>query len=241
MELFCLSEKGNYRAENEDCVCSELNEIYALSVVCDGMGGAAAGQIAASKASERFITYATTALKAGEDLRIPATLISAAESANKVVYNLSVDVDDYSGMGTTLVAIYLKNASGYIVNIGDSRAYKISHQNIQRLTHDHSYVQELVDLGLLSEAEALHHPRKNLITRAVGIQKNVHTDIFETDVTPGDVFVLCTDGLSGVLTDLQILSIVQQGGGAEIIGKNLVQAAMEFGSKDNITASVIIV
>ena len=241
MDFFCLSEKGKYRADNEDCVRSELNESYALSVVCDGMGGEAAGRIAADKASERFMAYATTALKTGNDLRIPATLISATESANRVVYNLSMDVEEYSGMGTTLVAVYLSDSIGYVVNIGDSRAYKISGQSIQRLTHDHSYVQELVDLGLLTEPEAKRHPRKNLITRAIGIQRHIQTDIFETEVAPGDIFVLCSDGLCGVVTDGQILSLVLQGGGAEKIGSRLIRAAMELGSRDNITVSVIAV
>ncbi len=240
MRIFGLSDIGKVRLENQDCFAVRTLSAGVLAAVCDGMGGAAAGMVASDIACRSFIEHASAALEAGGGEKAAESLGAGADKANRDVYSRSMRDPECEGMGTTLVALYANNDGVTLLNVGDSGAYRISNGVMTKLTHDHSLVQELMDLGRLTREQARRHPRKNIITRVIGGERNVRSDIFEAEAGEGDVFLLCSDGLTNTLSDEAITACCPQGGDPEKICGALIDAALSAGARDNVTVVVLI-
>ena len=239
MEHFGLSDKGRHRAENQDSFAACGVGDGLLAVVCDGMGGAAAGFLASDMAAARFLSFARSGLESAGGGACGDILREASDAANSKVYHFSRQSEEYMGMGTTLVGGYFRPDSATFVNVGDSRAYRIARDGIVRVTKDHSYVQQLVDGGVITPAQAQHHPRRNIITRAVGTEPFVQSDIFELPVRPGDIFLLCSDGLTNAVEESELHRLALASGDAETACRSLVDAALENNARDNVTVVVI--
>ena len=239
MNSFGLSDKGRYRAENQDSFDVAELDGGVLAVVCDGMGGAAAGLIASDLACVRFVGLARTGLDAENAESDGRVLRDAAEAANRMVYHQSRAGEEFNGMGTTLTAGFFREREATIVNIGDSRVYRIARDGVTQITKDHSLVQTMVDRGEITPAQARRHPRRNLITRAVGTDAFVECDIFETAVRKGDYFLLCSDGLSNAMDDAELHRLVMAADTAEAACRALIQTALDNNARDNVTAVVV--
>lgn len=239
MKLWGITHRGVVREENQDAYAVHtLSDHQLLAVVCDGMGGARAGKVASAMAVEAFQELFTQLWNAGvlngEDM-----LESAAAHANEAVYHRSTTDDNCFGMGTTMVAVLLNGTHASILNEGDSRAYYITPESITRVTRDHSLVEDLVRRGDLTPDQARIHPHKNLITRALGSEAALHADLFTLEVEEGSFFVLCSDGLSNIVSDQEILYEVLHGGPAESCCQRLLDIAIKRGAPDNVTVVVI--
>ena len=233
------TDKGRYRAENQDTFRIMPRGGGLLAVVCDGMGGAAAGRLAAEMAVERFVSVVGAGLDEAEEENIGDLLRQAVDAANRHIYQFAGESDEYAGMGTTLVGAWLRGGTAVIVSVGDSRAYKVTEEGIAQITRDHSLVQQMVDIGLLTSAQARRHPRRNIITRAVGSEPFVTCDVFTLPVLPGDVFLLCTDGLSNGVEDETMREIILGAPDLNSACGTLLERAAAGGSRDNITALLL--
>ena len=225
---------GLKREENQDAVRCEYFGHNVLAVVCDGMGGERAGKEASELAIEEFFQRFSADYKeslSDEDIR--KLLISSVSAANSVIYTRArFDFKNF-GMGTTCVAATIADDILYVANVGDSRLYLID-KSITQVTKDHSLVAELVRKGTLDATQAKGHPDKNIITRAIGAAPNVDIDFFEVELTPGDIVLMCTDGLTNMVEDDEILSIVRRGVDVADAAENLIKMANHNGGKDNI-------
>jgi protein phosphatase len=240
MEVWGKTDKGKVRALNED---NYFIDAYGgdaiLGVVCDGMGGANAGEVASGLAvnsvSESFSGRITAPL---EPRSSAVMLLDAVSEANRRIYEKSLDDISCSGMGTTLVAALVYGNFAVIANIGDSRAYYIRNAKMTRLTRDHSVVEDLLLSGELTEEEAKVHPKRNLITRALGTEPVIECDIYEQAVAQGDHILLCSDGLTNMAEESEILETVTSCGG-ERACEELIALANARGGKDNISVVLI--
>ena len=234
MKVFVQTDTGRVRPINEDSYYLP-REGERFCAIADGMGGHNAGEIASAMAVRVF---------SGE-MRMSrwidgVSMRRAVERANAAVHARSRCVEQYSGMGTTFTALALSNGSAYVAHVGDSRAYLIRRGSILRITVDHTLVEEMVRKGLITPQEAKHHPKRNYITRALGTADQVTVDLMQIALEPGDVFFLCTDGLSNHLEDRDILELTQSGCGWEEKLQQAVQAALDDGGSDNITAMYVV-
>lgn len=239
MKAFGLTDIGKVRRENQDSFSIQEFSDGILAVVCDGMGGAAAGHLASEIGCTAFMTHAAASLEAGGKSKVAESLGNAVEIANREVYRRSMEDIECEGMGTTLVAVYANASGATLINVGDSGAYRISGGRMTKITHDHSLVQEMMDSGKITQEQARRHPRKNIITRVVGGEMNVRSDMFEADVREGDVFLLCSDGLTNALTDTDILFCVEHNRQPSEICRALIDMALEKGARDNVTSVVL--
>lgn len=239
MQVFAKTDKGKVRSINQDAFyVNTLSDGAVLAVVCDGMGGASAGDIASKTAVEIISQYVLNAYNpsmTSDD--ITRLLDNAISSANLEVFTLSQKNEELIGMGTTAVVAVVREAQAIICNVGDSRAYRVN-DNLVQLTRDHSVVQSLVESGKLSPEEARVHPKKNVITRALGVEENVLSDGYCVYLGENDKILLCTDGLSNYVTQESILRIVNDNA-LDNITDLLVKEANQNGGRDNITAAVI--
>ena len=224
-----------------------------LGVVCDGMGGALGGGEASSTALEAFCDHFDSAVRGQTEevlhlipgKRIKRWLIESTDDANEMVYIKSCSEADLKGMGTTLVACFKLKNKLHCINVGDSRIYIILENSIIQVTHDHSYVQFLVDLGKMTKDEARSSINKNIITRAIGSDSTVEVDYFPIDINELDssplAVLLCTDGLSNMVSDKEILNVFKNniGSGFDATTQALIDRANENGGNDNITAVLI--
>ena len=232
-----LTDRGRKRSSNEDAYGISVER--GVYVVCDGMGGAAAGEVASSLAVEevmRQLTGLGTAPCAAEAEQ-------AICAANQTILDRSHGNPRLSGMGTTLVALIAEERHASILNVGDSRGYLLRHQCLQQITRDHSLVEEQVMMGKMNRMEAMQSPLRNVITRALGTQAGVTPDIFEIDPEPGDLFLLCSDGLTRELSDAEIESLLSLDSdpdqSLEDLCARLVNAANKAGGGDNITCLLV--
>lgn len=250
MLFYGKTDVGKRRAANQDdFIIKTYSGDTLVAVVCDGMGGANGGNIASAVASSAFVRKldeAEAEHSAFFDLSeddIPALLDEAAAEANISVYDKSGEDPSLIGMGTTLVGCILRGEALFVVNIGDSRLYIVrADGTIEQVSHDHSYVQYLVDLGKMTPEEAKNSKNKNLITRAVGTERNVEADTFIAELCHGDSVVICSDGLSNQLDDSEIADIVSsaaEAGDLESACESLVDLANERGGPDNITSVIL--
>ncbi len=241
MQAWGLSDPGMVRTQNQDAfVMEELSENARLAVVCDGMGGALAGNVASQLALEIFTAQVRFAWQEGLSHEAAASLLrGSVNAANEAVYQRAVNDPECTGMGTTLVAALIDSGTLHIVNVGDSRAYVTGKSGIKLVTTDHSFVQLMVQRGELSLEEAKNHPGKNLITRAVGTEKMVASDVYHLDADSWESLVLCSDGLSNVMADQEILFEVAHGEKQEDCCQRLLAIAQNRGAPDNVTVVVV--
>ena len=220
----------------------QLDRNTALFVVCDGMGGAKSGNVASSLAMDVFIqevrrVYHTGQTQADTD----QMLEGAVKLANFTVYDQGQQFTDFSGMGTTLVAALVHNLSVTVINVGDSRAYRVDADGVRQITVDHSVVQMMIDRGELTPEQAKTYPGKNYITRAVGPEAVVLSDIFHLDLQKGNCLLLCSDGLSNMMDDQEILFEVVHGVKKEHCCQRLLDIAKNRGAPDNVTSVMVLI
>lgn len=239
MNLWGITDRGVVREENQDAYALlHLSQGQQLAVVCDGMGGARAGNVASTMAVEAFSNVFTALWDAGE--RSAQVLMqTAASKANEAVHHRAMTDSACRGMGTTMVAVYLDGSCAMVLNEGDSRAYLITPDSISQVTQDHSLVEDLVRRGELTPEQARIHPNKNLITRALGSEIALHADLFELDVKAGQFFLLCSDGLSNVVSEQEMLYEILHGGPVEQCCDRLLEIAIKRGAPDNVTVVLV--
>lgn len=231
------TETGYVRRTNEDslCVCPDLG----LFAVADGMGGHQAGEVASKTALEELERYLRNNLKTTAGA---GTLLArGVQEANRVVYRLSLSEAGCRGMGTTLSAALVRGHELYMAHVGDSRGYLLRQGRISQLTEDHSLVQEMVKSGGLTAEQAREHPRRNVLTRALGTGNLVDVDCSKVSLEVADLILLCSDGLTGHLRPEEIAFLIYRADGLEQAVKDLVQAALDRGGTDNITIILLAV
>ena len=243
MQSWGLTDQGCVRKQNQDAYKMEqLDRSSILGVVCDGMGGAKSGNIASSLAVEVFVQEVKQSWKPNlSQDKIDQILRSAVKLANFTVFDQSQQFEEFDGMGTTLVAVLIHGKKATVVNVGDSRAYGIDESGIRQVTKDHSLVQMMVERGDLKPEQAKTYPGKNFITRAVGTEPIVMCDIYHWDVSKGDYLLLCSDGLSNLMDDQEILFEVVHGVNKQHCCKRLLSIAQNRGAPDNVTSVLILV
>lgn len=208
-----------------DCPVGKLPNLY---LVADGMGGHKAGGFASKYAVETIVEV----VNSSKDEDVFSVLYQAVVEANYRIRRKAAEDESMTGMGTTLVAATVMNDVLRVANVGDSRLYLVN-DKIQQITIDHSYVEEMVRMGGLDREQARNHKNKNIITRAIGAQSTVNPDFFEVNLKKGDRIFMCTDGVSNMLTDEEILSILNEDGTEEERIERIVAAANEHGGRDN--------
>ena len=241
MECFGLTDKGRVRPTNQDIYQIEAREENqtALLVVCDGMGGANAGNVASRFAAQVFTESIKAELTRPLDAKERQELmVHALEEANQTVFSLAGRQPEFRGMGTTLVAALVQGGEATVLNVGDSRAYLFDGENLRQLTEDHSYVEEMRRQGRITAEVARTHPQKNLITRVVGVEPAVEGDLFEVALRKNEVLLLCSDGLSGMAEDQQIAAAIKNAKTLALAGDALLTLALEGGGRDNITVAL---
>ena len=241
MQSWGLTDPGCVRKQNQDAYQIEkLDRSSLLCVVCDGMGGAKSGNVASSLAIDVFVQEIRRCWTSGMDAaRIDQAMIGAVKLANFTVYDQSMQFEEFDGMGTTLVAVLIRGRKVTVINVGDSRAYGIDRNGIRQLTRDHSLVQLMVDRGELTPEVAKSYPGKNFITRAIGTEPTIQSDLFHLSANKGDFFLLCSDGLSNVMDDQEILFEVVHGVKKEHCCQRLLDIAKNRGAPDNVTSILV--
>lgn len=239
MRAYGLSDIGKVRESNQDCFAVSVDGAQPVwAVVCDGMGGANGGYYASNTAVGAFSHGMDISFEGLKSKQIENVMCEAVKNANQSVYKTSLEQPELSGMGTTLVAAVVLGDSAHIVHVGDSRAYLIGGDKISRLTTDHSVVQQLVELGQITEEEARVHPEKNMITRAVGVKEDVSADAGSVKLRKNDAILLCSDGLSNLVEEEEMRDIVATTPHEEA-AELLISLALSRGGADNITAVII--
>lgn len=229
-----LTDRGRKRPSNEDAFGLSIER--GVYVVCDGMGGAAAGEVASNLAVAEMMRLLTERPWTSPP---PIEAAEAVTAANEAIFSRSQRNAKLNGMGTTLVALLVEDRSAWMVNVGDSRGYRLRNSHLEQITLDHSLVEEQIRLGQMSKQEALRSPLKNVITRALGTQKVVTPDVFEFETVPGDLYLLCSDGLVRELSDSVVESLLRLDLTLEEMCSKLVEAANEAGGHDNITCLLV--
>jgi protein phosphatase len=231
-----LSDCGHYRPSNEDAFGrSEESGVY---LVCDGMGGAAAGEVASSMAAAEVLCLLSRRAESGV-APLEDRIKQSIRAANEAIYSRSQNDFQLSGMGTTLVGLVTEGRRVLVFNVGDSRCYRLRKLHLEQISLDHSLVEEQVRMGLLTHAEARRSPMRNIITRALGTQPTVEPDLFELGTEAGDIFLLCSDGLTGEIADSLIESMLGADLPLDQLCASLVNAANAAGGHDNITCLLV--
>ena len=243
MQIWGLTDPGNIRSQNQDAYnIVEFGHDRALMIVCDGMGGAKSGNVASSMAAEAFVAEVRRSQRLALSVeRVKQILLGALELANKAVYEHAKLGDEYSGMGTTLVAAFLLKNTAVVINVGDSRAYHFSAQGVHQVTRDHSIVELMVQRGELTPEQAKTYPGKNLITRAVGTEPEVEGDLYVQELHKDDCLLLCSDALSNEMDDQEILFEVVHGMKKSTCCERLLSIAKNRGAPDNVTVVLVAV
>lgn len=230
--IYTIRTETGKRAHNEDYgyIPAESNALPFIAV-SDGMGGHAAGEVA----SKMTINGVLEQLRHCHEDNPVSALRRAISRVNLDVYRTAQDSESLRGMGATLVCTVLGSRRYVVANVGDSRLYHFDGETMEQVTTDHSLVEMLVQSGSISREEARTHPRRNVITRAIGIGLSVDIDLFDRSWKPDDVLLLCSDGLCGSVTDERLCSILRQGGSLDVLADTMVREALQNGSSDNIT------
>lgn len=239
MKYSVLTDIGRTRTKNQDSAFATEERVGILPnlfIVADGMGGYHAGEYA----SQRTIEIVCDAIRLGSVSAQPAELLTdGIVRANEQIRAEAAVDEDKSGMGTTIVGVSVFDGRILVANVGDSRAYLLHDGNLMQITRDHSVVSEMVRKGEISAADAWNHPKRNLITRAVGAEDTIQVDFFDEEVVRGDRILLCSDGLTSMLRDEEIRKILIDDNALDATTQSLVDAANAAGGADNITALVI--
>lgn len=241
MQISAKTDVGIVRTTNQDSMAygSFENGTTAWAVVCDGMGGMAAGNVASAEAT-RVISGA---FEQNLSPRSSASFInnllkSSIESANAIVYDMANQNEDMRGMGTTVVSVAIVKGVAYFAHAGDSRAYLLTDGEIKQITTDHSVVQSMVESGHITSDEAKNHPNKNIITRAIGVASNIDIDFTDIEVKTDDILILCTDGLTNCI-DEELMKFAASDNDFESLAERFVDLANQNGGNDNITVVAI--
>ena len=232
------SDKGRNRELNEDA-CAVVAEAR-LFIVADGVGGNNAGEIASRTAVETCRDFMSINHLAGVSERDIGDLFDACLArANDSVVEAGRQQPENRGMATTLVLCHVREDKAYFANVGDSRAYLYADGQLLQITEDHSYVNALIRMGVLTEEEARHHKRGHVITKAIGAELTVEGDQYDVEIREGDILLLCTDGLYGELSKEEIIAILQDDQDMQVLTERLVDRANQLGGRDNITAITV--
>ncbi|MDH5537798.1 MAG: Stp1/IreP family PP2C-type Ser/Thr phosphatase [Rhizobacter sp.] len=236
-EFFSATDTGRARNNNEDSVA--VDEAAALMILADGMGGYNAGEVASSMVTSFIKTelgrWLSEASSNASDTDVRRAMDICLDNANRAIFNAANSNPQYTGMGTTLVMGVFRDGRLLLGHVGDSRAYRLRAGRLTQITHDHSLLQEQIDAGLITPEQAAFSTNKNLVTRAVGVEDTVLLETHLHDVLPGDIYLLCSDGLSDMLDDESILQVLL---GCDSLSEGaaaLVDAANDAGGKDNIS------
>lgn len=230
-----VSDRGRVRDHNEDAICWDVPGGWAI--LADGMGGHLAGEVASTLAIET-IANSLNALEAGEPEQVKDLVRGAVAAANSVIHTRAQADICCSNMGTTVVVAFFHDGLMSCAHVGDSRLYRFNDEGLTQLSHDHSLVQELVDVGFLSQEEAALSVHRNIITRALGLRDDVEVDGFQVAVAPGDLFLLCSDGLSDKINDEELERYLGDGE-LDTLAHQLVAKANDRGGEDNISVILI--
>lgn len=236
MKAFALTDVGRNRETNQDYVYCSQNAVGNLPnvfIVADGMGGHKAGDVASVTA----VTTVLNTIKASEKKDIISVIEEAISTANETLFEKSKINEEWEGMGTTLVLATVVEDTLYVANVGDSRLYLID-DDIRQITRDHSFVEEMVSIGEINKDEARHHAKKNIITRAIGVESKTTADYFEVQFSKGAKILMCSDGLTNMVEDKDIFGTVSQNESKEAVHK-LISLANENGGKDNIAVLIV--
>jgi len=241
MQVWAMTDTGLVRRQNQDAygyVQIEQRQ-QTLAVVCDGMGGPKGGEIASKLAVDTFLSSVQSHLRADmapEQIREVASF--AAALANNAIRTMAAEREECHGMGTTLVSAVTYDGGVVISNVGDSRAYRITAEGIHRISKDHSFVEELVERGEITEDEARKHPKRNYITRALGAEDSLNCDGYIVALEQGDYILLCTDGLVATVTDEQMYHEIT-GHDPDSCMERLLEISKANGAADNVTALLL--
>ena len=230
MKAYYKSHVGLVREQNEDTVL--VDEQRGIFILADGMGGHNAGEVASLLAAETLRDALQRQTASADLLRL------AFRRANRAVFERQLGEESLSGMGTTLTALWEEGDHVLLGHVGDSRAYLYAGGRLRQISEDHSYVADLVRAGAITEEEAFHHPRRNVITRAVGTDESVRADVVEILKAPGEKWLLCSDGLTDLVRDPEIAEILAQFSGQEAV-EQLVDKALLYGGKDNVSVLLV--
>lgn len=237
LNTFSITDIGKKRKLNEDYVFTSREPIGNLSnvfIVADGMGGHKAGDYASKYTVETIVAEIQRSFE-----KNPVKILSKAiEIANAHIREKSMEDESLEGMGTTVVAATLMGKYLQVANVGDSRLYVVN-EEIKQITRDHSLVEEMVRMGGIDRQEARNHPDKNIITRAIGVSDKVEVDFFSVELRPGDIILMCSDGLTNMLEDEEIREILRKSSDLESKAGELVKTANNNGGKDNIAVILI--
>ena len=237
LEFFSATDTGRARNNNEDSIA--IDEAAALVVLADGMGGYNAGEVASGMVASFIKTelgrWLSEASEAASDTDVRRAMDICVDNANRAIFNAANSNPQYAGMGTTLVVGVFRQGRLLLGHVGDSRGYRLRAGRLAQITHDHSLLQEQIDSGLITVEQAAFSSNKNLVTRAVGVEDTVLLETHVHDVMPGDVYLLCSDGLSDMLDDETISHLLQAADPLDEVGTGLIAAANDAGGKDNIS------
>ncbi len=230
MSVWCRTDTGRKRESNQDSFL--INQELGLYIVADGMGGHSGGEVASAmavKAVEQFVLE-----HRAENLE-PRDLISKAyRQASNAIYDRAARDTKLMGMGTTMVLIYVRDGSAFIANVGDSRVYLFQRPHLWQITEDHSLMNEQLRAGIITEEQVRTFANRNVITRSVGYERDVNVDIFERPTVLGDEFLLCSDGLTGMVDDSLISQLFTENPGEQVTNA-CIEKALQNGGEDNVT------
>lgn len=237
MHVSALTDIGLTRSDNQDAY--KVTEVgrNLLAIVCDGMGGAKAGNVASRLTADEVAELTKEELSQTEDIKDARSIIRRAmRTVNRKLYRMAKNDPNLSGMGTTIVCAFVTDEGVLVMNIGDSRAYLVSDGAIEQVTRDHSMVEEMIRNGQITREESRSHPGKHIITMAIGPDDDILPDAYEFTLKKEDRLLLCTDGLHNMLTDEEILDIISGASNGDEACRRLIDAANAHGGRDNITA-----
>jgi protein phosphatase len=237
IDLHAAVDPGRARSNNEDSVATEPG--VALAVLADGMGGYNAGEVASQMATSFIQTelgrWLREASEKASDADVRRAMDICVDNANRAIFNAANSNPQYAGMGTTLVVAVFRDGRLLLGHVGDSRCYRLRGGRLQQITRDHSLLQEQIDAGLITPEQAAFSANKNLVTRAVGVEDTVLLETHQHEVSAGDVYLLCSDGLSDMIDDTAIAQLLQSHAALPECGQALIDAANDAGGKDNIS------
>ncbi len=241
LDIHGAVDSGRARSNNEDSIA--IDEAARLAVLADGMGGYNAGEVASQMATSFVRTelgrWLGEAPEDAGDHDIRRAMDICVDNANRAIFNAANSNPQYAGMGTTLVVAVFRDKRLFLGHVGDSRAYRLRGGRLQQITRDHSLLQEQIDAGLITSEQAAFSVNKNLVTRAVGVEDTVLLETHQHEVAAGDLYLLCSDGLSDMLDDATIAQLLQTHDSLEAAVTALIAAANDAGGKDNISVILI--
>lgn len=243
MKFAVKSDRGIVREINEDSynIIAGYPGIPVSFIIADGMGGHNSGEIASKMAVDAISNYILQFPELfSDDTTLSDSIRASMEKANEIIFSAAMEQEANFGMGTTLTVAVVNNKKLYIGHVGDSRVFLIRDSKMIRLTTDHTYIEELVKNGSITREEAASHPKRNVLTRAIGCERNIKVDTYVYGLQDNDLFLMCTDGLTNMLSEVEILDIVKKTEDPESICSELVMTANDRGGEDNITVITFI-